>query len=98
KHEALTGVCMSIMYNQVTVLYSASEFKAITVLRKLCAGFVTPDSGEVHLFRSKSHHTDPVVVSYIYSVIHCEIESPLYKIYCFFCITELFSLQRAERG
>ena len=50
KHEALTGVSMSIMYNQVTVLYSASEFKATTVLRKLCAGFATPDSGEVHRF------------------------------------------------
>ena len=95
KHEALTGVSMSIMYNQVTVLYSASEFKAMTVLRKLCAGFATPDSGEVHLFGPRSHHTDPVVVSYIHSVIFWNLL--LYKTYCF-CIAELFSLQRTERG
>jgi len=69
KHEALTGVSMSIKYNQVTVLYSASEFKAMTVLRKLCAGFATPDSGEVHLFGPGSRCADPIVVSYIHSVI-----------------------------
>ena len=69
KHEALTGVSMSIMYNQVTVLYSASEFKAMTVICKLCAGFTTPDRGTVRLFDPRSHHTDPIVPSYIQSVI-----------------------------
>src|SRR5699024_7383530 len=88
--SGLNGVSMSILYDQVNVLYSANEFKSMTVLCKLCAGFSTPDSGEVHLYGAVPRCTTSVIASYIHSVSLRHSQHPHFKS-CIVFISELLS-------
>ena len=63
--SGLEDVSLVAMYNQITVVHSNDEFRSLTVLCQMCAGFYKPDSGVVTRLGLRQKHAR---IAYIITV------------------------------
>ena len=63
--SGLEDVSFVAMYNQITVVHSTDEFKILTALCQMCAGFYKPDSGVVTRLGLRQKHAR---IAYIITV------------------------------